>query len=66
VQLASSLAQQNSLPPPSDTKAALAARHLALKVERLALRLLRIQGLYVTIRLLLRPFRRGWKWLRGA
>jgi hypothetical protein len=64
VQLPSALAHRHEPPPPSDTKAALAARHLALKVERVALRILRVQGLYVTIRLALYPVRHGWRWLR--
>jgi len=66
VQLPSALSHRDEPPPPSDTKAALAARHLALKVERIALRILRVQGLYVTIRLALYPFRRAAKWLRGG
>jgi hypothetical protein len=61
VQLSGMLLRQNELPPPSDTKAALAARYVALKVERIMLRLLQVRSIYASARL----FFRGWKKARG-
>jgi len=57
VQLSGMLLRENEMRPPSDTKAALAARHIALKVERIMLRLLRIRTVYASARL----FFRGWR-----
>jgi hypothetical protein len=57
VQLSGMLLRQNEIPPPSDTGAALAARYIALKVERIMLRLLQVRSIYASARL----FFRGWK-----
>jgi hypothetical protein len=60
VQLSAMLLRQNEIPPPSDTRPALAARFVALKVERIMLRLLQVRSIYASARL----FFRGWKMAR--
>jgi hypothetical protein len=65
VQLASAVAHQNAMPPPSDTKAAQAARYVSLKVERIILRILRVRAFYTPARVFFRSLRRGVRLLRG-
>jgi GT2 family glycosyltransferase/glycosyltransferase involved in cell wall biosynthesis len=65
VQLASAVAHQNAMPPPSDTKAAQAARYVSLKVERIVLRILRVRAFYAPARMFFRGLRRGVRLLRG-
>jgi hypothetical protein len=60
-QLAAQLLADAELPAASDTKAAEAARYLALKVERATLRLLRQPTLYAAFRVLFRAARRTWR-----
>ncbi|HTZ69298.1 MAG TPA: glycosyltransferase [Acetobacteraceae bacterium] len=64
VQLASAVAGQNAMPAASDTKAAEAARFLALKTERITLRLLRNGFFYGAMRLGFRALRNGRRLLR--
>jgi GT2 family glycosyltransferase len=58
VQMVSALAAQHGPPPPSDTKAAAAARYVALRVERVMLRALQSRALYTAARLAWRIARR--------
>jgi GT2 family glycosyltransferase/glycosyltransferase involved in cell wall biosynthesis len=59
VQLASALARQNAMPPPSDTKAAHAARFVSLIVERITLRILGVPAFYAPARVFFHGLRRG-------
>jgi glycosyltransferase involved in cell wall biosynthesis len=61
VQFASGLANESDRPPPSETKAAQAARFLADQVERVALQLLRVPAIYALVRLAFRGLRQARK-----